>query len=143
VQSKLQSTKLGKVVLGEKNAAEGFASREGKGFVDSLYGKKGMFGGRITKAHPVPNKTMDAVDLDATLSKEARRAIGKKIVSETEKGAIGASFEDLGDSAKRGRAILDVSGKVIGYAKDVKKAVDYGDEGREQSDEETRKDLDF
>ena len=143
VQSKLQSTRLGRIVLGDKNAVDGFAGRKGKGLVDSLYGEKGMFGSRLSKAHPVPNKTMDAVDLDATLNKEARRAIGKKILDETAKGAIGAPIGELRDPEKRGRAILDVSGKVIGYAKDGKKAAGYDDRGLEQPDEETRKDLDF
>src|SRR5437763_2069742 len=90
VQSKLQSTRLGRIVLGDKNAVDGFAGRKGKGLVDSLYGEKGMFGSRLSKAHPVPNQTMDAVDLDATLHQEARRAIGEKILDETAKGANGA-----------------------------------------------------
>ncbi|WP_410663644.1 WXG100 family type VII secretion target [Amycolatopsis sp. lyj-84] len=146
MQAKLADSKMGKFLTDGNRATDRFADRmkntkSGKGYVDALMGEKGMLGKRLDTPRPVFNATKDAVDVDATLRGEMLRDVGKAAKDGVVKGLTGSTTGDWQD--KRGRAILDAGGKVIGYAKDGKKAADHGDRGQEQSDEETKNDLDF
>ncbi|WP_410601121.1 WXG100 family type VII secretion target [Amycolatopsis sp. lyj-90] len=146
MQAKLADSKMGKFLTDGNRATDRFADRmkdtkSGKGYVDALMGEKGMLGKRLDTPRPVFNATKDAVDVDATLRGEMLRDVGKAAKDGVVKGLTGSTTGDWQD--KRGRAILDAGGKVIGYVKDGKKAVDHGDRGQEQSDQETKNDLDF
>ncbi|MFK0243384.1 WXG100 family type VII secretion target [Amycolatopsis azurea] len=146
MQAKLADSKMGKFLTDGNRATDRFADRmkntkSGKGYVDALMGEKGMLGKRLDTPRPVFNATKDAVDVDATLRREMLRDVGKAAKDGVAKGLTGSTTGDWQD--KRGRAILDAGGKVIGYVKDGKKAADYGDRGQEQSDHETKNDLDF
>jgi hypothetical protein len=141
MQAKIAGTKLGKLVLGDGNAVTGFASRDGKGLVDSMWAEKGMLGKKIAEAPSVLNKTKDAVDLDATLRQGALRDTLEAAGENAVKGVTGVKPGDFG--ANPGKAITDVTGKVVGYAKDGKKIYDHGERGLDQPDEETARDLDF
>jgi hypothetical protein len=141
MQAKIASTKLGKLVLGDGNAVEGFASRNGKGMVGSMWAEKGTLGKRIAEAPHVLNKTKDAIDLDASLRHGALRDTLEEAKGSVTKGVLGAEPGDFRENT--GKAITDAAGKVIGYAKDGKKIYDYGEQGQDQSDEETARDLDF
>ncbi|GAB3707683.1 hypothetical protein GCM10027598_11200 [Amycolatopsis oliviviridis] len=146
MQAKLADSKMGKFLTDGNRATDRFADRmkntkSGKGYVDALMGEKGMLGKRLDTPRPVFNATKDAVDVDATLRGEMLRDVGKAAKDGVVKGLTGSTTGDWQD--KRGRAILDAGGKVIGYAKDGKKAADHGDRGQEQSDQETKNDLDF
>ncbi|AUI59130.1 WXG100 family type VII secretion target [Amycolatopsis sp. BJA-103] len=146
MQAKLADSKMGKFLTDGNRATDRFADRmkntkSSKGYVDALMGEKGMLGKRLDTPRPVFNATKDAVDVDATLRGEMLRDVGKAAKDGVVKGLTGSTTGDWQD--KRGRAILDAGGKVIGYAKDGKKAADHGDRGQEQSDEETKNDLDF
>lgn len=146
MQAKLADSKMGKFLTDGNRATDRFADRmantkSGKGYVDALLGEKGMLGKRLDTPRPVFNATKDAVDVDATLRREMARDVGKAATDGVVKGLTGATTGDWQD--KRGKAILDASGKVIGYAKGFKTAADHGDRGQEQSDQETKGDLDF
>ncbi|WP_290062576.1 WXG100 family type VII secretion target [Amycolatopsis solani] len=124
MKAKLAASKLGKVFTEGKTAdklreiAEGNA---GKSVVDKLKGAEGMIGKRA--------------------GKNALSEIAKKTGEAAAKGVIGYNPAKPGDNPAK--TLNDHLGKLNSHVKNAKKASDYGETGRNQSDDETREDLDF
>ncbi|WP_284745379.1 hypothetical protein [Amycolatopsis sp. RTGN1] len=124
MKAKLAATKLGKVFTEGKTAdklkeiAEGNA---GKSMVDKLKGAEGMIGKRA--------------------GKNALSEIAKKGGEAAAKGVFGFNPAKPGDNPAK--TLNDHLGKLNSHVKNAKKASGYGETGRNQSDEETREDLDF
>jgi hypothetical protein len=124
MKAKLAATKLGQVFAEGKTAdklkeiAEGNA---GKSMAGKLTGAEGMIGKRA--------------------GKNALSEIAKKGGEAAAKGVFGFNPAKPGDNPAK--TLNDHLGKLTSHVKNAKKASDYDETGRNQSDEETREDLDF
>ncbi|GLY41234.1 hypothetical protein Amsp01_072570 [Amycolatopsis sp. NBRC 101858] len=124
MKAKLAATKLGKVFTEGKTAdklKEIAETNAGKSMVDKLKGAEGMIGKRA--------------------GKNALSEIAKKGGEAAAKGVFGFNPAKPGDNPAK--TLNDHLGKLNSHVKNAKKASDYGETGRTQSDEETREDLDF
>lgn len=124
MKAKLAATKLGKVFAEGKTAGklkELAEANAGKSVVDKLKGAEGMIGKRA--------------------GKNALSEIAKKGGEAAAKGVFGFNPAKPGDNPAK--TLNDHLGKLNSHVKNAKKASDSGEKGREQSDEETREDLDF
>lgn len=124
MKAKLAATKLGKVFAEGKTAGklkELAEANAGKSMVDKLKGAEGMIGKRA--------------------GKNALSEIAKKGGEAAAKGVFGFNPAKPGDNPAK--TLNDHLGKLNSHVKNAKKASDSGEKGREQSDEETREDLDF
>ncbi|WIV58794.1 hypothetical protein [Amycolatopsis nalaikhensis] len=124
MKAKLAATKLGKVFAEGKTAGklkELAEANAGKSMVDKLKGAEGMIGKRA--------------------GKNALSEIAKKGGEAAAKGVFAFNPAKPGDNPAK--TLNDHLGKLNSHVKNAKKASDSGEKGREQSDEETREDLDF
>ncbi|HET6709770.1 hypothetical protein [Amycolatopsis sp.] len=124
MKAKLAATKLGKVFADGKTAKKlgEIAERDaGKSLVGKLTGAEGMIGKRA--------------------GKNALSEIAKKGGEAAAKGVLGFNPAKPGDNPAK--TLNDHLGKLNSHVKNAKKASDHGETGRNQSDEETREDLDF
>jgi hypothetical protein len=124
MKAKLAATKLGKVFADGKTATKlsEIAERDaGKSLVEKLTGAEGMIGKRA--------------------GKNAAAEILKKGGEAAAKGVLGFNPAKPGDNPAK--TLNDHLGKLNSHVKNAKKASDYGETGRDQTDDETREDLDF
>ncbi|WP_439376508.1 hypothetical protein [Amycolatopsis lexingtonensis] len=124
MKARLAATKLGKVFADGKTAKKltEIGQRDaGMGLVDKLKGAEGMIGKRA--------------------GKNALSEIAKKGGEAAAKGVLGFNPAKPGDNPAK--TLNDHLGKLNSHVKNAKKASGYGETGRDQSDEETREDLDF
>lgn len=124
MKAKLAATKLGKVFADGKTAKKlgEIAERDaGMSLVGKLKGAEGMIGKRA--------------------GKNALAEMAKKGGEAAAKGVLGFNPAKPGDNPAK--TLNDHLGKLNSHVKNAKKASDYGETGRNQSDDETREDLDF
>lgn len=136
LQEKLASKKLGKALgdIAKEN--------EGKDLLQKAVGDKGLIGKRWAKAFE--NPVLDAagkVDYKKTMLKTGATEALKKGGEAAIKGVMGFNPANPGDNDAKN--VNDFLGKMNSHVKNAKKTSGYGETGEDQSDEETRADLDF
>ncbi|MFD9895718.1 WXG100 family type VII secretion target [Amycolatopsis sp. NPDC059027] len=145
LMAKLKETRFGKALMEGKTAGKLKEAKEltkGQGAMEKLFGEKGMLGKRFEKAweNPVLNED-GAIRYTPSLLKNGAKETLKKGREAAFKGVLGYDPTNPGENPAK--TVNDHLGKLNSHVKNAKKTSDYGETGTEQSDEETKKDLDF
>ncbi|MCR6485259.1 hypothetical protein M8542_20735 [Amycolatopsis sp. OK19-0408] len=145
LKDKLAATKLGKVFTEGKTATklEKIAGENsGKSLLEKTMGEDGMLGKRWAKAweNPVKDAAGNIQYKPSILKTGATEAL-KKGGEAAIKGVMG--FNPANPNENDAKNVNDFLGKTNSHLKNAKKASGYGETGTDQSDEETRSDLDF
>jgi hypothetical protein len=145
LKDKLAATKLGQKLAEGKTAtklSEIAEKNSGKTLLEKTMGEDGMLGKRWAKAweNPVKDAAGNIQYKPSILKTGAEEAL-KKGGEAAVKGVLG--FNPANPSDNDAKNVNDHLGKLNSHVKNAKKASGYGSTGEDQSDEETRSELDF